>query len=234
MPIWSHFLNNFIKNGTVKSDRFNTFDKRRRMKNFLFILILLFSFKSHAQEGFQLGIEVSPAWHLDVQKNKVTTIRTTASGYGFNVGVPIKWWVSDYLALQTGLTFELMLFDERINKTLLSSNRHGSINLPVMFNYALASNWYLLFGGGINYNVLNKQWTSLGKIELGGITNSFQPYAGLGLSTMVERDVGIFELGAQMRYHFIDLYKPSTFSNGDFVDRVLSFDVLLRYYLFNK
>ncbi|MBD3636771.1 MAG: outer membrane beta-barrel protein [Crocinitomicaceae bacterium] len=205
-----------------------------KLKRTLILLLLIVMNKAYAQEGFQLGLEASPAWHANMQRNKITGLRTSTGGYGFNVGVPVKWWFSDGIALQTGLTFELMLFDERINKNLISSNRHGSLHLPVMLNYALSGNWYLLFGGGVNYNVLNQRWTTIGKANLTAVTNTFQPYIGVGISTLMEREGGVFELGAQSRFHFIDLYKPSIFSDGDFTNRILSFDLILRYYLLNR
>lgn len=198
------------------------------------LIIGLWTLNVLGQSGFQLGIEASPVYHADIQRNKVTTIRTTASGYGFNVGVPIKWWMSDYVALQSGLTFDLMMFDNRAGKVLQSSTRHGSIHLPLMLDYALTDSWHALFGAGLNYNFMNVQWTPQGKLSLDSQTNRFQPYIGVGLSTLMDRDAGVFELGAQARYHFIDMYKDGWFSDEDFTDRIISFDVILRYYLVNR
>lgn len=204
------------------------------MKRILAIASILLTLNLPAQEGFQMGLELSPAWNVNIQRQEGIALRTYTSGYGFNIGVPVKWWAYESLALQTGLTFEFMAFDNRIGNSLSSSNRHGSIHLPVMFNYALSSNWYVLFGGGVNYNVLNYQWTPIGNLGLTAVTNNFQPYGGLGLSTLMERDKGVFELGAQGRFHFIDLYKSSTFSAAGIINRILTFDLVLRYYLFNR
>ena len=47
-----------------------------------------------------------------VERNKVTTLRTSASGYGLNVGVPIKWWMTDYISSSsvTGIFYRAQNF----------------------------------------------------------------------------------------------------------------------------
>src|SRR5690606_16105386 len=119
-----------------------------------------------------------------------------------NMGVPVRWGFSELLSLQTGLTFEMMLFDTRANKQLISSNRHGSLHLPLILNYQLTGGWYLIAGAGLNYNFLNTGWTQIFKFNITNTTNVIQPYFALGISTMMERDLGDFELGAQGRFHF--------------------------------
>lgn len=187
-----------------------------------------------AQEGFQLGLELSPAWNINVQKQLGTGLRTYASGYGFNVGVPVKWWAFESLALQTGLSFEYMAFDNRFQNTLVSSLRYGSLHLPLMFNYAVTDGWYAIFGGGVNYNVFNQSWVSGIGINISNQTNKLQPYVGAGVSTMMHRDKGSFELGAQARFHLINIWADGTVNAMDFKNKILSFDLILRYYLFNR
>ena len=203
-------------------------------KKTLIILFLIARTSLLAQEGLKIGAEVSPAWDINIQRQTDTGLRSNTNGYGFNIGAPLRWGFSESMSLQTGLTFEIMMFDQRIGKTLYTSTRHGSVNLPIMLNYQVSGGWYFIFGGGFNYNFLNYQWTQSGKIGLTGVTNTFQPYGAAGISTMMEQGNGVFELGVVGRFHFIDLYKPSTFSNGDFTNRILSFDLILRYYLFNR
>ena len=203
------------------------------IKRLIIIALVLVSYQGIAQDKFKLGAEISPAWHINLQRQISTGLVSNSSGYGFNVGVPVRWVFGEYMSLQTGLTFELMMFDDRFNKQLLSSNRHGSLNVPIILNYQLTGGWNAIFGVGVNYNFMNTQWTPIGKISLQSATNVFQPYAALGISTLMERGMGDFELGVQGRFHFIDLYKNSG-NSTDFTNWILSFDLILRYYLFNK
>jgi hypothetical protein len=202
---------------------------------YTFLLILILSTTSYAQEGLQLGLEISPAWVVNTHKQKGVGIRSAESGYGFNLGVPIKWWFSETMAFQSGLTFEYTAFDNRVNNTLQSSVRFGSIHLPLMLNYAMSGNWYLLFGGGVNYNIINQSWAGFG-VDISSQVNAFQPYAGLGISTLMERDKGVFEFGVTSRYHFIDLWKADAiyFDSENYTSKILSFDLLLRFYLLNR
>jgi hypothetical protein len=204
------------------------------MKNLLLSLVVLFSFSSNAQEGFHLGIEASPSWHLNIQRQVSTTLLSNTNGYGFTLGVPVKYGFSESMAFQTGLSFEMMLFDQRFNGNLISSNRHGSIHVPLQLSYVLTGDWNFIFGTGFNYNLINNQWTQFGNINIGIAVNKFQPYAAAGISTIMERGPGIFELGMVGRYHFIDLYNgETTFMDDDFKNWIFSADLVLRYYLFN-
>lgn len=203
------------------------------MKIFCIILITIFSLNSIAQEGIQVGVEISPAWDINIQRPEAAGITSAFTGYGFNVGVPVKGWVSETIALQSGLTFEYMAFDNRVNNTLFSSERYGSLNLPVMLNYALSGNWYFLFGAGVNYNLFVQSWSGF-SLNILSLRTKFQPYAALGVTTMMEREKGVFELGAQARYHFLELNAATTTLAIDNNSNVLSFDLLLRFYLFNS
>lgn len=203
------------------------------MKIFFIFIISIATVNALSQEGVQLGIEISPAWDVNLQRPEAAGIISAFSGYGFNVGVPLKWWFSESMAFQSGLTFEYMAFDNRVNNTLFSSERYGSINLPLMLNYAVSGNWFLLFGGGMNYNLFVQSWSGF-SLNILSLRTKFQPYAGFGVSTMMERDKGVFELGAQARYHFLELNAPTTSLAIDNNSNVLSFDLLLRFYLFNS
>jgi hypothetical protein len=170
---------------------------------------------------------------LNTHRGKQTKIWSAESGYGFNAGIPIKWWFSEFSGLQTGVTFEYMAFDNRFNGTLISSNRYASVNVPVMFNFSLANNWYWSAGGGFNLNVMSRAWSGF-SVDISSTTNSFLPYLGFGANTLLERDKGVFELGGQVRYHVIDLWKKGTTQSNDFSSKILSFDLILRFYLINK
>ncbi len=203
------------------------------LKKFIICFSLLLSLNTKAQSGFQLGLEVSPVWNLNVHYNKVLGFGPADGGYGFNIGVPVKWWFKENISLQTGLTFEYMAFDNRVNNTLLSSQRHGSINLPIMFNLALSDTWYGVFGTGVNYNVFNQAWSGF-SVDISSQINSFQPYIGAGVNTLLERDKGVFEFGVQGRFHFIQLLNENAPQSNDFSSNILSLDLLLRFYLFNR
>lgn len=202
----------------------------------LSILLFLSIFPaSNGQEGFKLGVEATPSWHFNIQRQASTALLSNTGGYGFNLGVPIKWGFSESMALQTGLGFEMMLFDQRFNKVLLSSNRHGSIHVPLQLSFALSGGWNFLAGGGLNYCIYNNQWTQLGSINISAATNKVQPYLAAGVSTLMDRGNGMFELGLMGRYHFIDLYNgETTFSDPDFKNWIFSADLVLRYYLICK
>lgn len=202
-------------------------------KRLIVICLLLISVESHAQNGFQLGLEISPAWNLNTHYNKILGFGPAESGYGFNVGVPVKWWFKENISLQTGLTFEYMAFDNRVNNTLLSSQRHGSVNLPLMFNLALSGSWYASFGAGLKYNFLNQAWSGF-SVDISSQINSFQPYFGGGVNTLIERDKGVFEFGIQGRYHFIQLLNETAPQSTDFSSNILSLDLILRFYLLNR
>lgn len=203
------------------------------MKQFVLFLGLVITSISLAQEGFQLGLEASPSWDLHTHRNTTTGIRSSESGYGFNIGVPVKYWFSENAALHSGLTFEYMAFDNRVNNTLISSLRFGSLNVPVMINYKLSGGWLVNFGAGVKYHVLNQSWAGFG-VDISNQINSFQPYAGFGISTLMERDNGTFELGARGRYHFLELYQDWTSNAEDFNNRIISFDLILRFYFVNR
>lgn len=205
------------------------------MRTTALLLLVLTLSTSFAQKGFKLGVEASPAWYINIQRQASTSLISNTNGYGFNLGVPVRWGFSETMALQTGLNFEMMLFDVRFNKQLQSSNRHGSIHIPLQLSYALSGGWNLLMGTGLNYMILNKQWYLGLTSDISIATNKAQPYAALGISTMMERGSGIFELGVIGRFHFIDLYNgDTTFSDPDFRNWIFSIDLSLRYYLLNR
>lgn len=200
---------------------------------FSVLVVVGSAFSVIAQQKFHLGIEASPAWDINAQKQKTTGIRTSVSGYGFNIGVPIKWFFKENIALQTGLGFEYMVFDNRFNGTLISSERYGQAHVPLMFNYGITDSWFANFGAGINYTLFASSWAG-NAVNVTNQTKQFQPYVGLGASTLVERDKGMFELGAQVRYHFLELFADGTVLANQYNSRIISFDLLLRFYLFNR
>jgi len=195
--------------------------------------MLSFSFGGNAQEGLQMGLEISPAWNLNVHRSKVIKSWSFESGYGFNVGLPLKYWFSETMAIQSGLTYEYVAFDNRFNSTLVSSYRYGSLHVPVMFNLAMKGGWNAIFGAGLNYNIMNKFWAG-NSVDITPSIQSVQPYVGGGASTLLERNKGVFEIGVQARYHFLELSDKNVPTVSDFSSNILSFDLIMRFYLVNK
>lgn len=188
---------------------------------------------TYAQEGFQLGLELSPSWMLNTHRNLVTGLRSSESGYGFNAGVPIKYWFSEYMGFESGVSFEYMAFDNRFNNTLVSSNRFASINMPLTFIYQMSGNWYAHGGVGAKYQLMNRTWSGFA-VDISSSVNQFQPYAALGVSTLIERDQGVFELGVMGRYHVINLWAEGTAQAAGNTSKVVSFDLMLKFFLFNS
>jgi hypothetical protein len=202
------------------------------MKSTILVLLVSLSSLPFAQKGFRLGVEVSPSWVLNAHRNKTTTIRTFESGYGFNVGLPLKYHFNEYSGIESGLSFEYYAFDNRANNILVSSNRFASIHLPLTYLYQITGDWYAHFGGGIRYQIMNRAWSGW-SVDISPVVNRVQPYLALGASTFLERDNGMFELGLMTRYHFINLWKESAPQAAGSTSKIVSFDLLLRFYFIN-
>jgi hypothetical protein len=203
------------------------------MKKIGLIILLFLTTNVKAQEGFHLGVEISPAFVLNSHRNLTTSLRSSESGYGFNVGVPLKYFWSEYMGLESGLTFEYMAFDNRFNNTLISSNRFGSLNMPLTLIYQVAGDWYVHGGVGAKYQFLNRAWSGFA-VDIGSAVNKVQPYVALGVSTFLERDKGIFELGVMGRYHFLNLWNESSPQSAGSTSKIISFDIMLKFFLFNS
>jgi hypothetical protein len=203
------------------------------MKKIGLIILLFLTTNVKAQEGFHLGVEISPAFVLNSHRNLTTSLRSSESGYGFNVGIPMKYFWSEYMGIETGLTFEYMAFDNRFNNTLISSNRFGSINMPLTLIYEVAGDWYVHGGVGAKYQFLNRGWSGFA-VDIGSAVNKVQPYVALGVSTFLERDKGMFELGVMGRYHFLNLWNESSPQSAGSTSKIISFDIMLKFFLFNS
>ncbi len=196
-------------------------------------MLLFLSSLSFAQEGFHLGVEVSPSWMLNTHRNTTTGLRSSESGYGFNAGVPIKYFFNEYMGIESGVSFEYMAFDVRVNNALQFSNRFGSVNFPLTILYQVSGNWYTHAGAGFKYQFMNKSWSGF-SVDIGPSVNKIQPYVALGVSTLIERDKGLFELGAMARYHFINLWAAGSPQGAAGTSKVVSFDLMLKFFLFNS
>ena len=88
------------------------------------ITLLLITFVGSvgiSQTKINIGVEVSPSAKFQLTRNKATGLMTSISGYGFNVGLPIKYNLEDHKTISFGLTYEFTAFDTRINTTLINS-----------------------------------------------------------------------------------------------------------------
>lgn len=204
------------------------------MKKGVCIILLILSWQSLiAQEGIQIGASVSTGLQLQTHRSKTTGIWSSQSGYGFSFGVPVKYWTSETRALNTGLDYEYASFDNWANNNLVSSTRYHSFHIPISYNLNLISSWYASLGTGVNYFFRSRTFSPANNVDIGSITNPFQPYLSLGINTFGGRGSGFFELGIQARYHFLDLWKKSHPTFLVTTSKILSLDLVMRFYLGN-
>ena len=203
------------------------------MRKIVLITLMFVSSISFSQEGFHLGLEISPGWMVNTHRNLTTGLRSSESGYGFNAGLPVKYFFNEHTGIESGVSFEYMAFDNRFNNTLISSNRFGSINFPVTLIHQISGSWYAHGGLGLKYQMMNRAWSGFA-VDISPVVNKVQPYLALGVSTLLERDQGTFEFGAMARYHFINLWSEGSPQAAGSTSRIISFDLMLKFFLFNS
>lgn len=202
------------------------------LKKITIICLLVFiGSSSYAQGGTQFGLTINPAWKVKMSRQKGTGLRTNQSGYGFTVGVPVKRWFNEFTALNTGLEFEFSAFDGFQNGILVTSNRFNALHVPLMFNFHLSGNMYAMAGSGLVYNLSVKE---LNNVTIGAnvtsVTNNFQPYLGVGVNRLLDKDWGKVEVGVMARYQLLDIWKNSYSPLEDFNTHLATLDFLFRYY----
>lgn len=201
------------------------------MKRFLIICTLFLSSNLIAQSGWQVGINISPAWKLNLHKSKLTTLRSSESGYGFSIGIPVKYWVNDYTSFNTGIDYDFTSFDNITNNQLVSSFRINSLQIPLMFSSSLKGQWYGMYGVGVGYNLSVRDLNLVGGNDVSGLTNRIQPYLGLGLSSFVEKGKGNLEIGVLGRYQLLDIWNKDYPPAESVTSHLLSVDFIFRFYL---
>jgi len=202
------------------------------MKKEVCIILLILTWQSLiAQEGLQIGASVTTGLQVQTHRSKTTGIWSSQSGYGFSFGVPVKYWTSKTRALNTGIDYEYVAYDNWANNTIVSSTRYHSFHIPITYNLNLVSSWYASFGTGLNYLFRNRTFSPANNVDISSITNPFQPYLSLGINTFGGRGNGFFELGIQARYHFLDLWKKSHSTFLVTTSKILSLDLVMRFYL---
>jgi len=200
------------------------------MKKVILLLTLFLGLNSIAQQGFMLGLNISPTWKIIMSSPKQTGLRTYQGGYGFTVGIPVKYWINDYSAFCSGIEYDFSAFDSYQNSNLVSSVRFNSLHLPLMFNVNLSGDWYGLLGAGLLYNLSVRDLNSTIGTDVTAVTNRLQPYLGLGVSTIRSNDYGYFEYGIQLRYQFRDMWDKNYAPLVDFNSHLISGDFIFRYF----
>jgi len=201
------------------------------MKGIAIFFLFFFLFEDLlAQDGLQIGASVTTGLALQTHRSKTTGIWSSQSGYGFSVGVPIKYWTSETRAFNTGLDYEFVGYDNWVNNNFVSGTRYHSLHIPLTYNINLFSSWYASFGSGLNYFIRSRTLSSANNINISNSTNAFQPYLSLGINTIAQRGNGLFELGVQARYHFLDLWKRTYPNFNVTTSKILSFDLVMRFY----
>ena len=199
----------------------------------LLISLLLFTpFTSGAQEGLKIGLEVAPSWVLNTHRNLSTGVRSSESGYGFNVGIPLKYGFSETTSFNSGITYEYIAFDNRVNNTLISSNRFGAINVPLILGYQLSSNWNFNGGVGFKYVFLSRAWSGFA-VDISNAVNQIQPYVNIGVSTQSQWSSTTVEYGLNARFHPINIWESSAAQSANNTSKIVAFDLNLKFYLFD-
>ena len=201
------------------------------MKKLALIILAVISVHGHAQEGWQFGLNISPSYKLNMAKLQGTGLRTNTGGYGFNLGVPVKYWFNEFTAFNTGLDFEYSAFDSYNNGYLDSSFRFNSLHLPLMFNFHLSGSFYAMAGTGVNYNLRVTDLNSVQSAVVTDLTNKVQPYLGLGVNSLMEKDFGTFEVGVLGRYQLLDIWQADKKPFQSINSHLLTIELLLRFYI---
>ena len=198
--------------------------------SFILFLVQAFIFPAVAQDGFNTGAHVSTSFQLMTHRNKGTKLWASESGYGFSAGVPFRFDYSGERAFVTALDYEYMAFDNWANGNLVSSMRLHSLHIPLQLNFDLISSWYLSAGTGLNYLFRSRVFSYGNSISIANSINPFQPYLSLGIGTLSQRGNGLFDLGLQARYHFIDAWRKSYPLYDVTSSKILSIDIVMRFY----
>jgi hypothetical protein len=183
-----------------------------------------------AQEGINVGAKISTSFHLNTHRNKQTTIWSSESGYGFSVGVPLRFGYAEDRAFVTGLDYEYIAFDNRVNNFLVSSTRFHYLHIPATLHFNLISSLFISTGTGVNLALGSKTFVPGVSVDISDVINPFQPYLSLGVGSSVERGGGIFELSAQARYHFLDIWQKDYPQHAITTSKIVSMDLVMRFY----
>lgn len=200
------------------------------MKLIVLLGAILFGFGVFSQRSFQTGVHVNTSFNLNAHRAN-TGIWSSESGYGFALGIPVRVFSSDDRYFNTGLDYEYMAFDNWANGQLVASTRFQSVNIPLNFNFNISSNWFWSAGSGFNYLFRTHTFTPGSNVDIKGSVNHFQPYLSLGILSAAPRGAGLFELGAQIRYHFLDVWQKWYPIYSVTSSHIISFDLSMRFFI---
>lgn len=195
----------------------------------LFVYFIL-SQTAVAQDGFNIGAKIATSFHLNTHRNKQTTIWSSESGYGFAVGLPMRFGYADGRTFVSGLDYEYVAFDNRVNNYLVSSTRFHYLHIPATIHFNLISSLFISTGAGVNLVLRGIAFVPGTSLNISNSINPFQPYLSLGIGTSAERGGGIFELSAQARYHFLDIWKKDYPQHAITTSKIVSMDLVMRFY----
>jgi hypothetical protein len=194
------------------------------------LVFMLFCQTAIAQDGFHVGAKIATSFNLNTHRNKQTTIWSSESGYGFSVGVPLRFGYTDDRAFVTGLDYEYIAFDNRVNNFLVSSMRFHYLHIPATLHFNLISSLFISTGTGVNLVLGAKTLVPGVSVNISNVINPFQPYLSLGIGSFVERGAGLFELSAQARYHFLDIWQKDYPQHAITTSKIMSMDLVMRFY----
>ena len=206
------------------------------MKKIVLIVFVLSiaTHKSMAQ-NFALGVEIAPSFYTQLIKNKQSKIRSSIRGQGFSIGFSFKKSIAEYTHFMSGLKLDYAAFNQKSNQLLVSSFRITGLNLPLNFSqsFGLSTNWFYLFGGGLNYNFSNRDFLSGQWININPAINQLQPYLNLGINYHSNTNTN-FEFGVSLRYYLVDIYKTQQQNISNLNTHLAAFDLSMKYYFMSK
>jgi hypothetical protein len=99
-----------------------------------------------------------------------------------------------------------------------------------MFNLHLSGKLYAMVGTGASYNLSVRDLNTQGGNQLKGSANPIQPYIGVGLNSLLEKDFGTLEIGFLGRYQLLNIWKKSYLPFQGYTQHLISLDLVFRYY----
>jgi hypothetical protein len=224
-----------MQNGTENVENSVNFKIQKislSMKKYLLLFLLsVMCMQVSAQDNFRFGLEVSPSWKINIQRSKTTNIRSFQSGYGFTLGVPVKFVMNNFNTFNTGVNYVFTSFDNFVGNVLASSTRFNTLQVPLSFNINVREDWFAILGGGIDYNFSARDVAFGTSATINSITNSVQPFLTLGVNNARELTNHLFEIGLQGRIQLLDIWNKDYLFTEVTASHLLSLDLVLRFYL---
>lgn len=179
-----------------------------------------------AQSNVKWGIEVSPGIKFQTVRNKTTGLFSSLTGYGFNTGVSMKYHLNDDKTISTGLLYDFIAFDTRVNSTLINALRLNALNVPLVYNHPFNEHYFINAGGGINYIFSSKEFGTNAWNNVNGIVNQIQPYLSLGGSLLKDKEAYMYEIGISAKYQVLSLWSLNTLTSTN----IASIDLNLKFF----